>query len=154
MQRPKFNLYNLYRQTDRQIDRQIDRQTDRQVGRQVGRQVDRQIDREIDRFIYNLKSFSNQHSDSVSKLSSSESSLAFLSSFIYMKHLFYTQHFVPILCGQTFEHASAFKDTYRALKHSRLSESTEVLGEPSEGTRARKALWHLDTRRALGQLST
>ena len=103
----------------------------------MDRQTDRQIDRQIDRFIYNLKSFSNQRSDSVSKLSSSESSLAFLSSFIYMKHLFILsilfQYYVV-------RHSSAQVHLKTFIGHSNIPGSQRALGYLES---PRRALGHV-----------
>ena len=76
----------------------------------------------------NFKSFSNQHSDIASILSSLNSSLPLLSysiSFFYMKHV--------VMLGISFKshlirHSGTgrvFKDTLRALEHLRHSESTQ-----------------------------
>ena len=95
----------------------------------------------------NFKSFSNHRSDTVSILSSLNSSLLFFLAFLsfYTKHIFMLSFFLKSHLIRHSGMRRAFKDTQRALEHLRHSKSTRALGEHSEGTRALKALRDTDT---------
>ena len=87
----------------------------------------------------NFKSFSNQRSDTTSILSSLNSLLPFFlfpfPSF-YMKHTFMLS---ILFKSHLIRHSGtgrAFKDTLRALEHSKHSESTRALGHSDSTQRA------------------
>ena len=98
--------------------------------------------------IANLKSFSDQFYDSASRLSSSKSSLTFLSLFIYIKHLFVIS---TSFQSHLIRH-SIMQKHLKTLKHSGHSESTRAPGQ-LEGNR--RATGHFKgTRRLLEHSST
>ena len=91
-------------------------------------------------FQTNFKSFSNQRSDTASKLSSLNSCLHFffpfcLHFFLFPQNIF----FCLVFCSSLIRHSGtrrAIKDTQRALGHLRYSESSRALGRHSGTWRA------------------